>query len=79
MGRHRKRHKRLVAKLRDACLGQSTVEFAVVTASLMCVVTGLSLLWNPLGAGAFVDHALLSASHHVQAATGFALADVFVF
>ena len=55
------------------------MEFAVVTASLMCVVTGLSLLWNLLGAGAFVDHALLSASHHVQAATGFALADVFMF
>lgn len=51
----------------------------MVTAGLMLVATGLSALWNLLGAGAFVDHALLSASHHVQAATGFALADIFLF
>lgn len=79
MGCHRKRYQRSLRKLRAARLGQSTVEFAVVTAALMCVATGLCALWNLLGAGAFVDHALLSASHHVQAATGFALADVFMF
>lgn len=51
----------------------------MVTCALLGIAAGLGALWHLLGAGAFVDHALLSASHHVQSATGFALADVFLF
>lgn len=58
--------------------GQSTVEFAVVTAAVLAVVIGLGALWRAFESGMFVEHALAAASHHVQGAIG-ALVDVFMF
>lgn len=46
--------------------GQSTVEFAIVSAAFLALVIGLSLLWRSVSDGTFVDHAILSASHHIQ-------------
>lgn len=58
--------------------GQSTVEFAVVTAAVLAVVAGLGALWRAFEGGMFVEHAVASASHHVQGALG-GLVDVFMF
>ena len=46
--------------------GQGTVEFALVTAAFLAAVIALGALWRGLEAGMFVDHALMSASHHIQ-------------
>lgn len=58
--------------------GQSTVEFALVTAALLCVVIGLSAFWRLAGQGVLVEHAVVSASHHV-AGSASATADVFAY
>lgn len=59
--------------------GQSTVEFALVTAGLLAVVIALGALWHLFGEGKAVEHALLSASHHIQLAAATAAADVFLY
>ncbi len=59
--------------------GQGTVEYALVMAGILCVVIGLGALWDMLGGGILVEHALMSASHHVQAVTPGAVADVFMY
>lgn len=67
------------ARLHPRCeKGQGTVEFAVVTAAIMVMVVALGALWRLIQDGAFVVHAVASASHHVQGALG-AVADVFMF
>lgn len=58
--------------------GQGTVEFAVVTAAILSIVIALGVLWRAFEGGLFVEHAVASASHHVQGALG-AVADVFMF
>lgn len=60
----------------DTC-GQSTVEFAIVTAALLIVVVAISLLWNLGDNGIFVEHAISSASHHLQEAAAGIVGDVF--
>lgn len=72
--RHRRRHQQLVAG--DA--GQATVEYVLLLAVFLCVMVALGMLAQRLDAGMFVDHALSSASHHVQMSAGW-LADVFSF
>lgn len=74
MGRHRQRHQRLVGDER----GQGTVEYAVVTASFVCVVVAGAALWRALSSGLFIDHALMAASHHLQGAVGW-IADLFSY
>ena len=74
MGRHRQWHKRALADER----GQGTVEYAVVTAALLCVVLGLAALWRMASSGELLAHALLSASHHVQGALGWVV-DLFIY
>ena len=59
--------------------GQGTVEYAIVLAGLLCVVVGLGALSNALSDGLFVQHALVSASHHVQAAALGSVGDVFSY
>lgn len=59
--------------------GQSTVEFALLTAALLVVVVGCALLWRRLEGGLFVEHALSSASHHVESAAPGTIADVFLY
>lgn len=57
--------------------GQSTVEYAIVTAALLVVVLALGLLWNLGDDGIFVDHAQSSASHHLEDAAAGIVGDVF--
>ena len=59
--------------------GQGTLEYALVMAGLLSIVVALGVLWRVLGGGVFVEHALMAASHHVQAVAPGAVADVFVF
>ena len=58
--------------------GQATVEFALVTCALLAIVLALGALWRAISGELFIDHALLSASHHVQAAAGWII-DVFSY
>lgn len=64
---------------RSSECGQSTVEFAVVAAAFLAVALGLGALWRVASGGLFVDHALSSASHHVQEASPQALADILLY
>lgn len=59
--------------------GQSTVEFALVTAALLIVVVACSMLWRRMESGLFVEHALSSASHHIELAAPGSIADVFLY
>lgn len=59
--------------------GQGTIEYALVMFGFLSVVAGLGALWNMLGDGLLATHALMSASHHVQAVAPGAVADVFAF
>lgn len=59
--------------------GQSTVEFALVAAAFLAVTLGLGALWRGMSGGMFVEHALASASHHVESAAPQALADVLLY
>lgn len=73
-----RRHKRVVGlAVRDE--GQSTVEFAVVTAGFLSATVALSLLWHAFGDGMLVKHALAVASHHVQAVFPATVADIFLY
>ena len=59
--------------------GQSTVEFAVITAAFLALALGIGALWNGFSGGMFVEHALSSASHHVGGATPQAAADMLLY
>lgn len=60
--------------------GQGTVEYAVVLAGVLCMVVALGVvLAKAMGEGLFVEHALMSASHHLQLAALGSVADVFAF
>ena len=74
MERHRLGHQRVVGDER----GQATVEYALILAAFLTVVVGLGLLLRALDGGLFVEHALASASHHVQASMGW-MTDVFSY
>lgn len=58
--------------------GQSTVEFAVVMAALLCIAIGLGALWHVMRDGLFVSHAITCASHNLSGAPGSWL-DVFAY
>lgn len=49
-----------------------------MTATILAVIVGLGALWRAFEGGMFVEHAIASASHHVQGALG-AVADVFMY
>ena len=57
--------------------GQSTVEFAIVTCALLVIVIALTALWNIGDNGIFVEHAVSSASHHLEEAAAGIVGDVF--
>lgn len=59
--------------------GQGTVEYAVVLAGVLCAIMALGVLAKAMGEGLFVEHALMSASHHLQLAALGSVADVFAF
>lgn len=57
--------------------GQSTVEFAIVTAALLIIVIVFGLLWNLGEQGILIEHAVSSASHHLEDAAAGIIGDVF--
>lgn len=78
MERHCGRHKRLVAIGQDEA-GQSTVEFAVVMAAFLAVMTALAVMWRAFEGGLLVEHALAVASHHIQSVVPVTLVDIFLY
>jgi Flp pilus assembly protein TadG len=62
-----------------SCRGQSTVEFAIVMAAFLAVALGLSALWHAADRGLLVQHALQSASHHLQGIDLGAWCDVLAY
>lgn len=69
--------KALMGKLNEG-LGQSTVEYALLSAAFLAIVLGLGALSDLLGDGVVVSHAISAASHGVQNSIGGAI-DVFSF
>ena len=60
-------------------MGQSTVEFVVVTAAFLVVAAALSALWNLLSEGSVVQHAIACASHLVAGGSLGMVGDVFLY
>ena len=69
---------RLRARARST-RGQSTVEFAIVTAGFLAATIALGTIWHAFGDGILVDHALAVASHHIQAVAPTTVADIFLY
>lgn len=59
--------------------GQSTVEYAMVLAAFLAMLMALGALWHLFDFGTVIDHALQSASHHVQNVSEGAWLDVFLY
>lgn len=59
--------------------GQSTVEYVIIFAAFLALVIALGALWNLFDTGLVVDHALQSASHHLQEVARGAWLDVFLY
>ena len=59
--------------------GQGTVEYALVLAALLVIVLGLGALGHLFMDGSDANHALASASHHVDGSAVVATLDVFAF
>lgn len=72
------RHQRPIGIRFGCCLGQSTVEYALVLAGFLALLMGLSSIWHVLDGGVLVTHALASASHHVVGVFEGVLADAFL-
>lgn len=60
------------------CRGQGSVEIAVLLVAFLAIAGGLAALWHLLDGGAFVAHAVASASHCVGSSIG-AWADVLAY
>lgn len=58
--------------------GQGTVEYALVMAAFAAMIFALGCLWRQMETGLFIQHALASASHSIQASVGWVV-DVFGF
>lgn len=59
--------------------GQASVEFAIVLAAFIAVAIAYGALWDSLKEGFLVEHALRSASHHIQQVVQGAWADVLAY
>ena len=59
--------------------GQSTVEFAVVTAGFMALLAALAVIWHALDSGLVIDHVLAIASHHIQTVAPATISDLFLY
>lgn len=59
--------------------GQSTVEYALILAAFLAVLAAGGVVWNFLHEGTLVQHALMSASHHVQMTSLGSIADIFSY
>lgn len=78
MDLHHGKHQQLVRHIVDEA-GQSTVEFAVITAGFLAVTVALGAMWHAFGGGLLVEHAVAVASHHVQAVAPATITDVFLY
>lgn len=58
--------------------GQGTVEFAVVTAAFVALIVALGAMWRLFGEGKAMEHALASASHHIELSSAGAV-DVLLY
>ena len=76
--RYCRRHQWIVERIRSE-EGQSTVEFAVVTAGFLSATLALSVMWRVLGGATLVEHAVAVASHHVQGVAAATLVDIFLY
>ena len=80
VGRYLRQYKKIIAnELTSSESGQSTVEFAVVTAGFLALTAALAALWRFFGDGVFVEHALAVASHHIQLVFPTTVADIFLY
>ncbi len=59
--------------------GQGTVEFAVVCFAFIGMIVALGVLWHAFEEGVFVEHALASASHHVNSVFSGVVGDVLLY
>ena len=59
--------------------GQSTVEYALISAAFLALIIGLGFLWRSVASGEFEDHAVLSASHHIQSSAVGGCVDVLLY
>ena len=59
--------------------GQGTVEYAIVMAAFLAIAFGFSALWHAFDQGLLVQHALQSASHHLQGVDLGAWGDVLAY
>ena len=60
-------------------LAQGTVEYAIVLIAFLAIVIAFAYIWRAVSDGLFIEHAVQSASHHVQSGLAGVLADVFVY
>lgn len=77
MGKFRRKTK--VARRASINAGQSTVEYAVIFAGFLALVIGLGAVWRLFETGLVLEHALQSASHHLQQVAEGAWLDVFLY
>ncbi|MEG0071288.1 MAG: hypothetical protein RR671_02820 [Raoultibacter sp.] len=59
--------------------GQVTVEFVVILAAFLVIALVLGVVWRALEEGLLVDHALQSASHHIETVVPGVISDVFLY
>ena len=59
--------------------GQSSVVYAIVFAAFLAMVVGLGAVANLLESGLVLEHALQSASHHLNNVATAAWADIFLY
>lgn len=62
----------------EAGMGQSMVEYAVILAGFLALIMGMGALWHLFDTGLVIEHALQSASHHLQDVAQGAWLDVFL-
>lgn len=55
------------------------MEFAVITVGFIAIAAAFGALWKLFGEGKVVEHALISASHHIQMAAAGAVADILLY
>lgn len=73
---HRRRYQWFVRQL-HAEDGQSSVEFALITAGFLALIVTLGLLWHVFSDGLATQHVLSAASHHLKGIPAPNIADIF--
>jgi len=58
--------------------GQSSVEYALILVAFLALILAFAALWRFLEAGSLIEHALMSASHHLSGGVG-VYADIWAY